>query len=288
MAPEQHSPTAGRARTLSSLAYAYRLARNAAYRLLNPLDALFLRINRLGQYPPIYLRRHAGCLGGFDGSGYEFVSYLKLLTGLAPEHRLWDVGCGCGLLELALESAGWQGQLIGVDIHKPSVQWAQRAISRHIPSFRFVHADIQNPAYWPQGRMSADQWFFSFQEREFDRVIAKSLFTHMQLDELDIYLREIHTRLKLAGKALLTFFLLNPEQDKLQYLNKIVFTKPDGASVYAVRNPAAPTAAVAYEENFLVEHLQGSGLLVEVIRYGTWSGRGDGLSFQDLIVVSKR
>lgn len=190
-------------------AHFYREMRALFYILLGPFDFLFRKINQLDKYPPIHLRRHAGCLGSMDGPGFEFAAYIRILLKLKAGHRLWDVGCGCGLLELAFERAGWKGSLIAVDIHKPSIEWAQRTISQREPNYRFIHADIYNPAYWPKGRKSANEWFSSFAERDFDSVVVKSLFTHMLPEELEIYLHQIGDRLKPTGKALLTFFLLN-------------------------------------------------------------------------------
>lgn len=270
------------------LLQSYRQARRLAYRAVNPFDALFRRINGLERYPPIHLRRQVGCLGDIGGAGPEFVIYLKLLAGLKAGHALWDVGCGCGFLELALEQAGWTGRLVGTDIHRPSIEWAQRTIGRRMPDARFMHADIGNAAYWPEGTLSAREWLSGFAERDFDLVVAKSLFTHMLPDELDLYLHAISARLKPSGTALITCFILNPVQAELRASNQITFTKPAGDSVYAVRHVAAPTAAVAYDESYLTERVRASGLNVrEAIHFGYWTGRQDGLSFQDMLVLDR-
>jgi len=233
----------------------YRQARYYAYWLLEPFDAIFRMINRLDKYPPIPLRRHVGCFGSFDGPGFEFVEYLKLLLGLKSEHRVWDIACGCGLLELALESAGWRGQLVGVDIHKPCITWARRSISKRIPSFQFVHANIYNEDYWPYGHLSTKEWFSIFGASDFDIAILKSLFTHMLPEELSVYLQQISARLSPGGKAILTFFILNEEQERLEQKNSIRFIAPSPDSVYAVKQLLVPTAAVAYTEAYLVEEL---------------------------------
>jgi hypothetical protein len=51
----------------------------------------------------------------------------------------------------------------------------------------------------------------------------------------------------------------------------------------------APTAAVAYEQHYLMESLRDAGFKVEgySLRCGVWTGRPDGLSFQDIVVVEK-
>lgn len=266
----------------------YRQARHLAYRAANPLDTLFRRINGLERYPPIHLRRQVGCLGDLSGAGPEFVVYLKLLTGLKAGQSVWDVGCGCGLLELALEQAGWKGRLVGTDIHRPSIEWAQRTIATRMPDVRFMHADIRNVAYWPSGKSSAREWLSGFDGRDFDRVVAKSLFTHMLPAELDLYFRAIATRLKPAGTALITCFVLNPDQERLRASNQITFTKPATDSVYAVRQLAAPTAAVAYDESYLIDRVRAHRLAIrDAIHYGYWTGRQDALSFQDILVLEK-
>jgi SAM-dependent methyltransferase len=245
-------------------------------------------MNQLDRHPPIHLRRHAGCLGDLSGGAPEFVAYLKLLAGLTAGQRVWDVGCGCGFLELALEQSGWRGQLVATDIHRPSILWAQRSIGRRNPDFQFIHADIYNAAYWPQGRLSARDWLAGFGERDFDVVVAKSLCTHMLPDELDLYFAGISSRLNPTGRALLTFFILNPAQEALTASNQISFTKFEPGSAYAVRRLAAPTAAVAYEESDLLGRLARHRLRVcDPIRFGYWTGRRDGHSFQDMLVLER-
>jgi SAM-dependent methyltransferase len=265
-----------------------RKVRSAAYWCLEPYDFLFRRIIKLGHYPPIALRRHVSA-GGFEADPLEFVAYLKLLLGLQEEHKIWDVGCGYGILALALESRGWKGNFVGTDIYGPCVWWAAKTISPRIPSFRFIHADIANQAYWPRGAYDAKGWFDHFPERDFDIVLAKSLFPHMLPSELDIYLQEISSRLKSGGKACLTFFLLNDTQRNLTMHGKstINFIKPAADTVYAVRNLKAPSATVAYEEWYIREKLRKFGFREPDIRYGEWSGIRSPLSGQDLVLVQK-
>ena len=275
-------------RRTALLARIYRQVRYASYCALAPADALFRGINRMSRYPPVHLRRHAGLLGSLQGAGPEFVAYLKLLTNLRAEHRIWDAGCGCGLLELALETAGWHGNLVGTDIHAPSIRWAQRTITSRTPGFTFLHADIYNDAYWPRGTQSAEQWLSEFTETGFDIIVAKSLFTHMLPSELKTYLHAISKRLKPDGKALLTFFLLDEQTHDSQTQPDIAFLYPSPDAVYAVKRPAAPTASVAYRQSYVLECLNEVGLQLLADRYvGSWTGRTNTLSYQDILVAGK-
>jgi predicted TPR repeat methyltransferase len=266
-----------------------RQLRAVAYWGLEPIDYLSRKANHLDHYPPISLRRRVGFLNGFDGVPCEFVAYLKLLCGLNPESRLLDMGCGCGLLELELEEVITRGECYGFDIHKPSINWASKAIGKRSPHFRFIHADIHNEAYWPSGRLDARAFLDQLRVPPLDIIVAKSLFTHMMPDELPLYFHAVATNLTTDGKAMLTFFLLNEDQARLEVSgrNQIAFLPPDGESMHRIRYQNAPTAAVAYEETPLVTRLASAGLQVVETRYGSWSGREDGLSFQDILIVRR-
>lgn len=268
-----------------------RRVRNYAYKTLDPFDSLFLYINKMSTYPPISLRRYVSNLGFIDGSGQEYYVYLRVLASLNDSSRVLDIGCGCGLLELAFEKNNWKGSLVGVDIYKPAIDWCVKSISKRVPSFQFIHADIYNPAYWRSGRYDVETWFRQFKESNFDFIVTKSLFTHMLPDEVCLYIADISRRLRREGKALLTFFLLNEKQERLQLDRKssIDFHRLKVDDVYSVRTSNAPTSAVAYDEIFIVDLLKSNGLeIVGDIHYGNWSGRVNGLSYQDMIVVEKR
>lgn len=266
-----------------------RELRAVAYWGLEPIDYLSRKVNHLDHYPPISLRRRIGFLSGFDGVPCEFVAYLKLLCGLNPTSRVLDMGCGCGLLELELEKVLTRGECCGFDIHRPSIEWAAKHIGHRSPHFRFIHADIYNEAYWPAGRLDAGTFLTRFQVPPFEIIIAKSLFTHMLPDELPLYFDAVAANLKPDGKAMLTFFLLNEDQahHEASGRNQITFLPPDGESTHRIRYRNAPTAAVAYQERPLLARLASAGLQVMETRYGSWSGRDDGLSFQDMLIVRR-
>ncbi len=269
-----------------------RGARSAAYQLGAPFDYVFRLMNQLDQYPPLHLRRHVGGMNaGFNGPGYEIVAYLRLLARLRDGDSLWDVGCGCGMLELALHDLGWKGRLIGTDIHKPCIDWAQGNIASRLEGHRFVHMDIYNDAYWRKGTLSAREWLDGFGEREFDVVVAKSLFTHVLPDELDVYLKGICERLKPGGRALLTFFILSGVQQDFATAgrNRLSFRPYGDDGRCSIRNPMAPTAAVAYDEQYLLDRLRAAGFRIDghTIHHGVWTGSPEGLSFQDIVVVEK-
>jgi len=269
-----------------------RSLRYAAYKSLAPADYLFRSMIQLKQYPPLQLRRHVGGMSaGFNGPGYEFHAYLRLLAELRDGDSIWNIACGCGMLELALNAQGWQGLIIGTDIHKPCIDWAQKNLGSRFAGHSFVHMDIRKESYNPKGTLSTQEWVDGFAEKDFDVVVAKSLFTHVLPDELSIYLKTIASRLKADGKALLTFFILSEEQSRLAALgkNSMPFHPYLEDGRCAVYRPSAPTAAVAYEQQYLEDKLRSAGFKVtkDSVYFGSWTGRADGLSYQDIVLVEK-
>jgi SAM-dependent methyltransferase len=267
-----------------------RSLRDVGYRALTPLDYAFRAVCQLKQYPPLYLRRLVGGMGaGFNGPGYEFVAYLRLLAGLRAGDSVWDLACGCGMLELALEDLGWEGKLIGTDISRPSIDWAQKNIGARVPGDRFVPMDIYNEAYHRNGKLSTQEWLDSFSDGGFDVVIAKSLFTHVLPDEQMVYFKAIADRLNPGGRALLTFFVLSEEQARLAAAGKNrmsfqPYREDERCSVY---RPLAPHAAVAYQQRYLEERLRDAGFKTQKLYPGAWTGYSAGLSYQDIIVAGK-
>jgi SAM-dependent methyltransferase len=268
-----------------------RIIRNALYYSILPIDSLFLRINRLQKYPPIHLRRHVHLLGTLDGTGAEFAVFLKIFANLKSNSRLLDIGCGCGLLELALEDYLTTGEAVGIDIHRPSITWAKNNIEKRKSNIHFIHSDIYNESYWRKGKNNARTFFDNYADTGFDIIVAKSLFTHMLIEEMEIYISEISKRLKDGGKAMITFFLLNAEQHNLEIenKNKIFFINTVSSDKYSVRSKLAPTAAVAYQEDYILEIFKKYFLVCESpIVYGGWAGRENTMHFQDIIIFTKR
>ncbi len=259
------------------------------YRLLGPFDALCRRVNGKHALPPIHLRRYVGPLASFESSGAEFRAYLKLLANLQPHSRLLDVGCGCGLIALQLaDYVTPPGQYVGMDISREAIAWCQRHVTAQHSNFTFVHSDIHNLRYNPRGRLRAESYTFPFQNSSFDLILLKSVFTHMRQAEVSNYMREIARLLSPAGCCLATFFLLNDTQQRLAQENRNTFQFRFGDAAWRYIDESNPEVAVAVAEPHLLATLNEAGLKLRGdIRYGAWSGRADGLSFQDILLIER-
>ena len=267
----------------------FRLIRNACLVVLGPIDYLARAVNGKTDLPPLHLRRYVGPLKSFESSGNEFMGYLRTLARLQPDERVLDVGCGCGQMALQLKDyLEDNGRYVGVDIHGPSIDWSRRKISTRHANFEFAHIDVRNLAYNPHGTQPAEAYRFPFEAGSFDLILLKSVFTHMRPPEVSNYLSEVARLLASNGRCLATFFLLNDEQAMLakKGANALAFNYGEGEWRYVHKH--SPESAVAYDESFVMQVLEKYGLVVEKRIYGHWSGRTDGLSFQDMLLISHR
>ena len=274
-------PTAVNRETIKFL----RTIRNAGLVALGPVDYVSRVLNCKPDLPPLHLRRYVGPLRSFESSGAEFMGYLREIAGLQTDERVLDVGCGCGQMALHLKTyLDENGSYVGVDIHRPSINWCRKKIARRYKNFHFEHIDVRNLAYNPNGAQPAEAYRFPFADRSFDLILLKSVFTHMRPPDVSNYLSEVSRLLKDDGRCLATFFLLNEAQAALE--NDLAFNYGEGEWRYVHEH--SPESAIAYEETFVMHLIEKCGLAVEKKIYGSWSGREDGLSYQDILLLRHR
>jgi SAM-dependent methyltransferase len=219
--------------------------------------------------------------GDFGAIGDEFLSHLVGLCELKASDRVLDVGCGIG--RLARPLAGYlsiDGFYAGFDVSADAIAWCRRRY-HHFPNFVFVHADVRNARYNPAGAAPAVAYTFPFDDGAFDVCVLMSVLTHLTADEALHYLGQVRRVLAPGGRMLATAFVLDPAAPAPA--PALAFGAPvDGM---AVVDPAVPEEAVAFEEEWLLEALRAAGLDLVALHPGSWTGREDGLSFQDVVVA---
>jgi SAM-dependent methyltransferase len=205
---------------------------------------------------------------------------------LRPEEDVLDVGSGVGRVAVGL--TGWlQGRYEGIDVVRRGIEWCEREITPRFPNFHFQVADLYNRHYNPVGRVSASEYRFPFEDRSFDFVVLTSVFTHLLPPARDNYISEIARVLRPTGRCFATFFLLDDKatrsvQEGRDSVN-FRFQRPG----YWTNNQRIPEAAVAYGEVDVREEFESNGLQLALVRYGRWSGRDDGVGFQDIVVAAQ-
>ncbi|HEV2062441.1 MAG TPA: class I SAM-dependent methyltransferase [Solirubrobacteraceae bacterium] len=247
-------------------------------RALDVKDRLSGRADRL--VPPRRLD-YAGH-SDFAETGDEFLGYFVELGGLQPHHAVLDVGCGIG--RMARPLAGYldaDGSYDGFDVNRDGIGWCRRRYARHA-NFRFRVADLYNRRYNPHGAHAAADYRFPYDDGTFDFAIATSVLTHLLENEAAHYLEEIRRVLKPQGRALVTFFLLNDKSRRLIEEGRAELPFLDPRDHVSVLDADLPEEAVAYDEAWVRERLA-----VADVRYGSWCGRDEFTSFQDIVVATR-
>jgi SAM-dependent methyltransferase len=240
--------------------------------------------------PPLELM-HDGPIGyqEFKDNGEEFFRYYTQLCGLKNNEKMLDVGSGIGrktflLTDYLRDPGGYEG----LDIVKAGVDWCTERIARHYPNFGFQLIDVRNQHYNPAGQYSAADYKFPFIDESFDFVVLASVFTHMLAEEIENYLSEIARVLRRGGRCLISFFLLNETSKELLGAGKSSIQMAPGAGPCWMLDPSNPEMAVGYEEDFVLSLYSKHNLEINYpIQYGSWCGRTEFLSYQDLILAFK-
>ena len=260
--------------------------RKIRYFLEDALDSLLGRRDEL--IPP----RGKIFVGGqcdFKKNGEEFLRYFIELGGLKPNERVLDVGCGIGRMAVPLTKyLDKRGSYEGFDIVADGINWCRKKITPKYPHFHFQLADVFNKKYNPHGKYLASEYHFPYEGESFDLVFLTSVFTHMLPQDMEHYLYEIARVMKRGGRCLITFFLLNSKSLQLINAGKSIYDFKHEGGGFRTIDKTTPESGVAYDEKFIRGLYEKFRLTIaDPIHFGSWCGRENFLSYQDIIVAVK-
>ena len=230
-----------------------------------------------------------------DIGGFDFHEVGRNLAKIAIEHgrlqpheRILDVGCGFGRLAVPLLPYLTRGEYAGFDLDRRAIRWCQRTISAGHANFWFAHADIANTYYNPRGTIDPTKHVFPCADESVDVVFASSVFTHLLPATADHSIWEIARVLKAGGRAVVSFFLLD-DAIRERLLDPLVQPRFAHApeAFYAIADPRAPEAAIAYDADTVRDAFAARGLNVTHVERGSWRAIVNPLTYQDLVVAEK-
>lgn len=215
--------------------------------------------------PPPHLRF---CGPEFQDDGYFLASARREArrlveeAGLTSRGRVLDVGCGPGRLAIGLlDLPGGVAEYLGLDVHRPSIDWCARNLGRSEPPFRFRHVDVRNDRYNPRGSEPAGAVRLPAESASHDVAYLYSVFSHMLPSDVEGYLRELHRIVAPGGTLFFTAFVETEVPE--------VSVNPDGY----VQPWGGPLHCVRYERGYLERMLGEAGFAVEKLAHGTETDR---------------
>jgi SAM-dependent methyltransferase len=202
--------------------------------------------------------------------------------GLAPTHRVLDVGSGIGRMALPLTRHLAKGGLYdGIEIAPWKVRYCRDSIGKRYAHFRFHHADVFNKYYNPAGRLQASAYAFPFDNASFDFAFLVSVFTHMLPADVEHYLSELARVLKPRAKCIASFWLTGEKQGAPYH---------DYSAVCEIGNPVEPEQRVVYLESHVRELYARYGFDRVDVKHGSWITRDDSCAShrQDIVIAARR
>jgi SAM-dependent methyltransferase len=231
-----------------------------AYRLADDVGILLGQRDRLT--PPARIFADPDRVDGshtvreFVWIGEATVQWL-ISQGLAPSHRVLEVGCGIGRMALPLtRHLRDGGTYTGIDITAEKIAYCTRTVTHVAPHFRFVHADIYSKYYNPSGKLRAAEYRFPFADQTYDFIFLISVFTHMLPDDMEHYLAEIARVLVPGGICISSFWIAATTMGAPYH--------PYSDCCY-IYNPAAPEHGVFYLEEFVRSCYDRYGLTLQTL-----------------------
>lgn len=223
-----------------------------------------------------------------DIATYHQKAYAKY-TPIKPTDTILEVGCGVGRDAIPLlDILSKDGQYIGFDIIKPSIDWLNKNIGTKHKNFTFHYYDIGSQIHNARGKLKTTDIVLPAKDSSVDLIILQSVFTHMFSWDIAHYLKEFNRVLKPNGRVFASFFILDDEAKKLIASNKSIklrFKHKIEEGCYT-NDKKYPEGAVAYTPEKFNELLEIGGLkLAQPIHKGFWSGRKGDFDGQDIAVL---
>jgi len=221
--------------------------------------------------------------------GKQQLALLKNHINLKPTDSILDIGSGIGRTAIALtEYLQPNGSYKGFDVVKLGVDWCNSKIGKDFPYFEFKYVPLFNDLY-NTSALKAEDFVFPYDKDSFNKIFTFSVFTHMQINEIQNYFKEINRVLKSDGFVLSTFFLYDDANEN-HISTKNRFNFPIKKSGYRLMNEDVKSGNIAFHKDTLKTMLNKENLEVVKIIDGFWKDKSKytkNSSYQDIVIFKK-
>lgn len=240
-------------------------------------------------------RGRADYIRGFKADAcLKELPFLIKRCGLTPNSGLLDYGCGFGRLAYAASNylAGG-GAYFGYEPNQTALDFLKTAYADR-KNFFFSgqplaydedYIAIRHAARDAAGGgVGAADIDLGFVTRPIDAEWTCSVFTHMWADPITRVLRSCNGIMAAGGWCINTWLCVDDFASytlRCGLADRDLSLRVNGALTTTLDNPLACTA---YELSAVREIYARAGHRIEEILWGSWSGRENGVSYQDIIV----
>ena len=247
-----------------------------------------------GYQIPRNLAWRTGRLDRFREVSDEHIAHLRRFAGLDEARNVVEIGCGVGRDAIPLTRIlPADGSYLGIDIIRPSIQWAKANICPNAPHFQFNCFDVSDAQHNPGGARDMTSYRIPARDRSVDLVFLYSVFTHMFPADVAHYLAEFGRILRPGGRVLASMFTMDAQL--IPYLASIgggglrnLTFAHEVEPGFFHNDPEVVPGATAYSLARLREMAEQAGLAPARFIRGSWRRDGEGeVEGQDLVILQK-
>jgi len=258
-----------------------------------PLDIWDTLTNKTNKYVPPRGMIYTGSATNAENyvsHGKQQLTLLEKHTKINSSSSVLDIGSGLGRTALALTNfLSKEGSYHGFDVVKKGVDWCVNRISPDFPNFKFTYTPLYNDLYTSSGKKATD-FTFPYNDNTFDTIFSFSVFTHMQINEIQHYLSEIRRSLTPEGIAFSTFFIYDSSNEDF-ISSKKGFNFPINKKTYRLMDTKVTSGNIAIHEEKLKQMLSEEGLELIKITEGFWKDQKRNTlkeEYQDIVTFKRK